>query len=37
MEEEMRKALTGWSLRPVVEGLMALRGVSLDNSDDGSG
>lgn len=29
MEEEMRKALTGWTLQPVVEGLMALRGVSL--------
>jgi len=27
MEEEMRKALTGWTLKPVVEGLMALRGV----------
>lgn len=29
MEEEMRKALTGWTLKPVVEGLMALRGVDL--------
>jgi transposase len=29
MEEEMRKALTGWTLKPVVEGLMALRGVNL--------
>ena len=29
MEEEMRRALTGWTLQPVVEGLMALRGVSL--------
>ena len=29
VEEEMRKALTGWSLGRVVEALMALRGVSL--------
>jgi transposase len=29
MEEEMRKALTGWTLKSVVEGLMALRGVDL--------
>jgi transposase len=29
LEEQMRLALQGWSLRPVVEGLMALRGVSL--------
>jgi transposase len=29
MEEEMRKALTGWTLKPVVDGLMALRGVDL--------
>ena len=29
IEEEMRKALTGWSLGPVVEALMALRGVNL--------
>lgn len=29
MEEEMRKALDGWTLKPVVEGLMALRGVNL--------
>jgi transposase len=29
LEEQMRQALTGWSLQPVVEGLMALRGVSL--------
>lgn len=29
MEEEMRKALSEWTLRPVVEGLMALRGVDL--------
>jgi transposase len=29
MEEEMRKALEGWTLKPVVEGLMALRGVDL--------
>jgi len=29
MEEEMRKALDGWTLKPVVEGLMALRGVDL--------
>lgn len=29
MAEEMRKALTGWTLKPVVEGLMALRGVDL--------
>ncbi len=29
LEGQMRQALTGWSLRPVVEGLMALRGVSL--------
>jgi transposase len=29
MEEEMRKALEGWTLKPVVEGLMALRGVNL--------
>jgi transposase len=29
VEEEMRKALTGWSLGIVVEALMALRGVNL--------
>lgn len=29
MDEEMRKALREWSLRPVVEALMALRGISL--------
>jgi transposase len=29
IEEEMRKAVTDWSLGPVVEALMALRGVSL--------
>lgn len=29
LEEQMRQALMGWSLRAVVEGLMALRGVSL--------
>jgi len=29
LEDQMRQALTDWSLRPVVEGLMALRGVSL--------
>jgi transposase len=29
LEEQMSQALEGWSLRPVVEGLMALRGVSL--------
>ena len=29
LEEQMREALTGWSLRPMVEGLMALRGVGL--------
>lgn len=29
LEEQLRQALAGWSLRPVVEGLMALRGVSL--------
>ncbi len=29
MEEEIRKALYGWTLRPVVEGLMALRGINL--------
>lgn len=29
LEEQMREALLGWSLRPVVEALMALRGVSL--------
>jgi transposase len=29
MEEEMRNALTSWSLGPVVESLMALRGVNL--------
>lgn len=29
LEEQMRLALSGWSLRPMVEGLMALRGVSL--------
>ena len=29
LEEEMRKALTGWSLGVVVEALMALRGVNL--------
>ena len=26
---QMREALAGWSLRPVVEGLMALRGVDV--------
>ncbi len=29
LEGQMREALSGWSLRPVVESLMALRGVSL--------
>ena len=29
MEEEIRKALDGWTLRPIVEGLMALRGINL--------
>jgi transposase len=29
MQEEMRKALDRWTLRPVVEGLMALRGINL--------
>lgn len=29
MEEEMRRALDSWTLKAVVEGLMALRGVSL--------
>ncbi len=29
LEEQMVQVLAGWSLRPVVEGLMALRGVSL--------
>ena len=29
LEEEMRQALPGWSLAPVVTGLMALRGVEL--------
>jgi transposase len=29
LENQMRQALANWSLRPVVEGLMALRGVSL--------
>lgn len=29
LEEQMREVLEGWSLRPVVEGLMALRGVDL--------
>jgi transposase len=29
MEEEMRKALESWTMKPVVEGLMALRGVDL--------
>lgn len=29
MEEEMRKALYRWTLMPVVEGLMALRGINL--------
>ena len=29
LEKQMEQALAGWSLRPVVEGLMALRGVSL--------
>lgn len=29
LENQMRQALADWSLRPVVEGLMALRGVSL--------
>jgi transposase len=29
MEEEMRKALGRWTLKPVVDGLMALRGVDL--------
>lgn len=29
LEAQMREALAGWSLRPVVEALMALRGVSL--------
>jgi transposase len=29
LEAQMREALAGWSLRPVVQALMALRGVSL--------
>ncbi len=29
LETQMRQALQGWSLRPVVEGLMALRGVDV--------
>lgn len=29
LEKQMREVLPGWSLAPVVEGLMALRGVSL--------
>lgn len=29
LETQMREALAGWSLRPVVEALMALRGISL--------
>lgn len=29
LEGRMREALTGWSLQPVAEGLMALRGVGL--------
>src|ERR1039458_4665924 len=29
MEEEMRQAMKGWSLAPVVTGIMALRGVEL--------
>jgi transposase len=29
LEQEMRRALEAWSLRPVVEALMALRGVGL--------
>lgn len=29
LEQEMRKVLEGWSLQPVVEALMALRGVDL--------
>jgi transposase len=29
LEEEMRRALPSWSLRPVIESLMALRGVGL--------
>lgn len=29
LERQMREALAGWSLAPVVEGLMALRGISL--------
>ena len=29
LEEQMRQALEGWSLRPVVEALIALRGVDL--------
>lgn len=28
MEEEMRKALEGWTMKPVVEGIMALRGIN---------
>lgn len=29
LAEQMRQALEGWSMRPVVEALMALRGISL--------
>ena len=29
MEQEMRKALEGWNMKPIIEGLMALRGVNL--------
>jgi len=29
MEEEIRKALESWTLKPIVEGLMSLRGIDL--------
>ncbi|MDA3933061.1 MAG: IS110 family transposase [Gammaproteobacteria bacterium] len=29
LEQQMRAALTGWSLKPVAEALMAMRGISL--------
>ena len=37
LEEDMVRALEGWSLEPVVRGLKALRGVDLIVGHDGDG
>ena len=37
LEGQMREALQGWSLRPVAEALIALRGVDVVTGDDRAG